>query len=178
LWRPVQELGLAEDYKATNDVGNWLRLFYGLSFLPPEEITDAFCYDFMSIAPNNGSILQFADYFCDTYVDSQTFSPRLWAQIPSDQHRTTYGAESFNRHIFAQFISPHPTFFVSWDILVKQQSVVYTIANSFASMAPVTTQERSRRSTVMRTCRKYTSASITRQEYLKIIGHKFPPVVD
>jgi hypothetical protein len=94
----------------------------------------------MPNAPNSGSILKFVKDFHNTYVDSQIFSPRLQAQIPSDQHRTIDRAESFN----SQFISPHPTFFVIWDILVKQQSVTYTIA----SMGPITTLERNRRSAV------------------------------
>ena len=43
-----------------------------------------------------------------TYVETTTFPPSLWAQIPSDVHRTNNGPESFHRHFCCQFISPHP----------------------------------------------------------------------
>ena len=51
--------------------------------------------------------------------------PSFWAQVPSDARRTNSGPESFHRHFNAQFTSPHPTFFIFGDEIVKQQTVTY-----------------------------------------------------
>ena len=130
LWRNIQRFGLSEDYKASNETGHWLHLFNGLPFLPSNEVPDAFSFDIIPIAPNSSEAGRFADYFCDTYIDTNCFPPSIWSRIPSAAHRTTNGAESFNRHFSNQFNSPHSSFYVFWDILVKQQAVTYTIANS------------------------------------------------
>ena len=34
LWRKIQELGLATEYKVNQDVRSWFDLFIGLAFLP------------------------------------------------------------------------------------------------------------------------------------------------
>ena len=48
-WRKIQASGLACDYKnQDSDVGKWLRFFFGLSFLKPEEIEDCFAFDIWS----------------------------------------------------------------------------------------------------------------------------------
>ena len=145
-------------------------------FLPPDEVPDAFSFDIMSTVPNNLGAHRFADYFCDTYIDTNIFQPSFWSRIPSAAHRTTNGAESFNRHFSSQFNSPHPTFYVFWDVLVKQQTVTYTIANSLANMAPITSFEKSKLNFIQRQWQRYSSAVITRLQYLKSLGYRFSAV--
>lgn len=96
--------------------------------------------------------------------------------IPSAAHRTTNGAESFNRHFSSQFNSPHPTFYVFWDVLVKQQTVAYTIANSLTNMAPITSFEKSKLNFIQRQWQRYSGAAITRLQYLKSLGYRFSAV--
>jgi hypothetical protein len=67
LWRNIQRFGLTDDYKSKSETGDWLHLFNGLPFLPPDEVPDAFSFDIMSTLPNNLGAHKFADYFCDTY---------------------------------------------------------------------------------------------------------------
>ena len=48
-WRKIQASGLACEYKNQDSgVGKWLRSFFGLSFLKPEEIEDCFAFDIWS----------------------------------------------------------------------------------------------------------------------------------
>ena len=112
-----------DDNKSNSDIGHWLHLFYGLSFLQPGDVPDAFAFDIMSCTPAPDTCHKFADYFCSTYIETTIFPPSIWAQVPSYAHRTNNGPESFHRHFSVQFTSPHPTFFIFWDALVKQQTV-------------------------------------------------------
>ena len=52
--------------------------------------------------------------------------------------------ESFHRHFNAQFTSPHPTFFIFWDDIVKQQTVTYITVNDLNTTPLITTVERRR----------------------------------
>ena len=64
-----------------SEIGRWLHLFHNLAFLHLDDVADAFVFDIIDCAPISD---KFADYFCSTYVETTTFPPLLWAQIPSD----------------------------------------------------------------------------------------------
>jgi hypothetical protein len=168
---------LSDDYKAKNEVGEWLHLFNGLPFLSPDDATDAFKYDIMSTAPQNTKVRRFADYFCETYIDNTMFPPELWAQTSITVHSTTNGAEAFNRHFAGQFNSSHPTFYVFWQMIVKQQSVTYAIMNSLNTIRAITSAEKNRRLYVTRQWQKYTNASISRYNFIKLMGYRFPSFI-
>jgi len=70
-------------------------MFFGLSFLPPAEVGDAFI-ELLSIIPAENECIHFADYVLDTYIDENSeFPPHLWASSPIYDHpRTTNGPES------------------------------------------------------------------------------------
>jgi len=51
--------------KKDSPVGKWLRYFFGLAYLPPEEVSDGFL-DLMSIAPTTNHT--FADYILEQTV--------------------------------------------------------------------------------------------------------------
>jgi len=63
FYRKIQKhYYLHSKYKEENsEVGNWLRYFYGLAFLPPSEVGDGYA-QLMSIAPNIEHVTHFADY--------------------------------------------------------------------------------------------------------------------
>jgi len=56
--------GLSTEYngKKTCDIGKWLSLFFGLPFLPQEQIEECFVVDIMSEAPTDNRCVKFADY--------------------------------------------------------------------------------------------------------------------
>jgi hypothetical protein len=100
------------------------------------------------------------------------------ARIPSSARRTTNGAESFNRHFSDQFNSPHPTFYVFWDVVIKQQAVTYIVANSLTTIAPITSAEMSKQNFLQRQWQRYSSAAISRLQYQKSTGHRFAAVTE
>lgn len=94
------------DYNNINsNIGNWLKSFFGLPYLPPEEVKDAFT-QLISDCPT--SDFSFSDYVLETYIipDSK-FNPMLCAEHPKDEPRTTNGVEAFHRHFNQQFYTPH-----------------------------------------------------------------------
>jgi len=109
----------------------------------------------MSCSPTSDKCDKFGDYSCSTYLETTVFPPSLWAQIPSDVCRTNNGPESFHRHFNAQFISPHPTFFIFWDEIVKQQTVTYITMNDLNVFASITTVERRRQQRLFQAWQKF-----------------------
>jgi hypothetical protein len=49
--RKIQSIGLSKEYKEKNDhVGKWLTRFFGLPFLPPNEVEDCFVEELISFS--------------------------------------------------------------------------------------------------------------------------------
>lgn len=98
---------LLRHYRGNSDVGKWLKLFYGLSYIPHEIVYNAFT-SIMLQAPVEG--MQFSYYVLTTYIEEGcSFPPHIWAAPPAlDCPRTTNGAEAFHRDFNRQFYNPHP----------------------------------------------------------------------
>jgi hypothetical protein len=97
FYRKIQKhYYLHSKYKEENsEVGNWLRYFYGLAFLPPSEVGDGYA-QLMSIASNIEHVTNFTDYYYAS--ENADFKPSIWAAKPSNSPRTTNGPESFHSH--------------------------------------------------------------------------------
>ncbi|XP_060870098.1 uncharacterized protein LOC132944652 [Metopolophium dirhodum] len=91
-----------------SETGKWLKNFFGLSFLPYTEVSEAFC-ELIEISPSENA-LEFSDYVLKNYIDEDClFPPEMWAEAPSSMPKTTNGPESFHRHFNEQFYSAHPS---------------------------------------------------------------------
>jgi hypothetical protein len=66
LWRKIQSINsLRLSYNNNqNETGLWLKMFFGLPFLPVHEVTEAFV-DLMSICPPQDACTAFGDYIFD-----------------------------------------------------------------------------------------------------------------
>ena len=63
------ELLLTTEYKDTgSEFDQWLRYFFGLSFLQPGEVVECFMEDLMSVASSDGHCVAFTDYDLDNYT--------------------------------------------------------------------------------------------------------------
>ena len=81
-WSHMQEYGLSTIYKQINsDESKWLKLFFGLPALPPDEVENCFAFTLMSQKPNSShqGIDHFADYILSTYLLPHSRYPSLWA---------------------------------------------------------------------------------------------------
>ena len=97
--------------------------FFGLAFLPSNDVENSFVEDYMSDAPNNKKCSEFADYLTLTYITQESlFPPKLWAEKPSDMKRTNNGPESFHCHYNEQFYTSHPSIYQFLEVLIGQQT--------------------------------------------------------
>ena len=113
---------LLREYNSQSETGKWLKHFFGLSLLPPDEVLDGFI-DLASLAPPNNSAAQdFMNYVQDNYVVMATFPPELWASPPSFDPKSTNGAESFHAGYNAEFYNPHPCLEDVIQVLVEIQA--------------------------------------------------------
>ncbi|CAI6347012.1 unnamed protein product [Macrosiphum euphorbiae] len=81
-------LSLSNEYKANTEVGKWIKYFFGLSFISPEEVSDVFC-ELIERAPNS-DVLHFSDYIYENYLQENCLFPlEMLAEIPSNLPKTT-----------------------------------------------------------------------------------------
>jgi len=75
----MNSIGLGQIYKdKSSDASRWLRLFFGLSLLPPNEVSDTLTDDIMSDAPASDTAMKFADYVLENYIAADSkFPPTL-----------------------------------------------------------------------------------------------------
>ena len=65
----MNSLGLGPVYTdKSSDTAGWLKLFFGLPLLPPNEVPDGFAVDVMSNAPTSDVAVKFADYVFENYM--------------------------------------------------------------------------------------------------------------
>jgi hypothetical protein len=54
--------------KKNSDISIFLKYFFGLPFLKPDEVEDCFTDDIVSILPEDEKVQQFSDYILNTYI--------------------------------------------------------------------------------------------------------------
>ncbi|KAE9533276.1 hypothetical protein AGLY_009317, partial [Aphis glycines] len=77
---------LASDYILNNEIGKYLTLTFGLSFLEPHEVGDFISFE----------------------IENSIFPPELWAEKSCSSQRTTNACECFHSKFKKCFDSPHP----------------------------------------------------------------------
>ena len=119
-WRNILSIGISKKYKEKNDhVGKWLTTFFGLPFLPPNEVEDCFVEELMADAPENEACTKFADYVLEHFVlPTCNYPPSTWADTPDTVgKRANNGTESFHSHFNAQFYARHPNIFMFLEVI-------------------------------------------------------------
>lgn len=131
-WRKIQQVGLSDAYKDKESAtGRWLHYLFGLTFLSPEEVGDAFSFEFAEEKPVDPRITEFADYLTDNYIDEySSFPPSVWAANSESITRTTNACESFHAKFNADCSSPHPNINVFLKVILAVQTDTYIKINS------------------------------------------------
>ncbi|XP_060853305.1 uncharacterized protein LOC132931205 [Rhopalosiphum padi] len=140
LWRKIQSKNnLRQSYNAKqNETGEWLKMFFGLPFLPVHEVTDAFV-DLMSICPQD-ACSEFGDYILNTYIEGQ-FPMEIWTH-PINANittRTTNGAERFHQGFNSEFYSPNPSeyLFQFWEVFLRDGDRMQFLKNVGSRFQPI-----------------------------------------
>lgn len=120
---------MANEYKNKTEIGLFLRLCFGLPFLPPEMLSDVFAYEIIPIIP--AECLDFTDYILENYIsENAQFHPSMWAQCSSSVQRTTNACEAFHSKFNSSFYSSHPNIYQFIDVLKSFQINTYVLMNS------------------------------------------------
>jgi hypothetical protein len=91
-----------------NDLQLWLKSFFGLSFIAPDDVEDDFV-ELISTCPNITDGQLFSDYDLETYVvPGCLFPPIFWAETPSLNPRYIFTNKSkknivYYIHIFQNY---------------------------------------------------------------------------
>ena len=180
VFRQITNHALKPAYTGDDtDVSNWLKMFFGLPLLPPDEVEDAFAEDIMANAPQDANVEQFCDYVCDTYITPESrYPPHMWARMPDDNQipTTTNGAEAFHRHFKNCFQTAHPNIFALATELLALQEETYVKLYSQNRQRSQRSGTVQRRETIRKTCELYRSGQLTRAQYVQQISFKFLPV--
>jgi len=150
-----------------------LKYFFGLPFLPPDEVADGFM-ELLSVAPEN--ITTFTDYIVKNYIDDGCpFPPHLWAGIPSEEPRTTNGSESYHKHLKAVFYQCKPSIHSFIDVIKNFQAETY-IKMQTKSVLKKRKKYQEKIEIAIAAYKDYeTHRDLTK--YLKKISYKFQPVI-
>ncbi|XP_016660095.1 uncharacterized protein LOC107883822 [Acyrthosiphon pisum] len=122
-WRKIQQLELSKEFKNNDsEIGQPLKLFFGLSLLSTEEVNDSYTNEFISLKPINGKLEEFFDCILEHYIEKDSsFPPTMWAEYTSSIERTTTCCESFHSKFNSCFYSAHPKIFQFIDVLKEVQ---------------------------------------------------------
>lgn len=106
LWRKVQDLGLASEYRKNEDIRLHIQMCAALAFLKPEEVEDGWV-EIHSHAPENTKLSQFFDYFVENWLENTQFPLTMWS-CHERRHRTTNSVEGWNNRLNTLIGRPNP----------------------------------------------------------------------
>lgn len=166
--------GFKSEYEnQESELGRRLKYFFGLPYLPPNEVGDGFT-ELLSIAPNN--ITPFTDYIVKNYTeDGCSFLPDLWAGIPSEEPRTTNGPESYHKHLKAVFYQAKPSIHTFIDVLKNFQAEQY-IKMQTTNVLKKNRKQQTKTDMAIAAWQDYEKHQDL-AKYLKKICFKFQPVI-
>ena len=155
-YRQIQRLGLQSAYqkiKGTNGEtiisaeGRWLRYVFGLAYLNPAEVHDAFISDLLTIRPQSPNFAKYTEYLLSNYIhDDAKYPPTLWACETADLERTTNACESFHSRLNESLYKSHPDVFSFTHKLIEFQTETYVTIQSLDTMKEyVRTEENTHR---------------------------------
>lgn len=173
-FRKMQELGLAASYtKAEGELGKWLNYVFGLSYLDPDEVSECFVLDLISIQPCNEVLVKFADYLVNNYIESSsTFPPQIWARLAPSLRITTNCCESFHAHFNSNFYENHPSLFIFLNALRTVQTETYIKLQSVGEEKKIKDVKVRQRNEIIRNkINEYKRGLISRFEYVKCLGY-------
>ena len=164
-----------------SEIGKWLRTFFGLSFLPPDMMDDAFLL-LQEIKPD-AVCDRFSDYILTNYIGDMSaadFPPTLWARAVTNTRdvRTTNGPESFHSSYNSYFNSAHPNIYSVLNALLLMQEKRYLIFHDLGE--GLTKRQRNdqliKDQTVTLWWYEYLTSGQTQEglgQYLSHLGHRF-----
>ncbi|KAE9521880.1 hypothetical protein AGLY_017687, partial [Aphis glycines] len=175
MWRKIQSIGLSKYFEKKSEIGNYLKLFFGSSFLKPEEIQQCFSEDLMDIKPNNQQLHDFCNFFEKNYIlESCKFPPSIWAEFSNSLMRTTNACESFHSKLNSIFYPSYPNIFQFLEVLKNVQTDVYIKMRS-SNQTQIRRKAVEKEDYIREIMRQYEDKIITRLEFIEKLAYKNLP---
>lgn len=178
--RKILSLGLGKEFRLaeSNEVGQWLKKTFGLSYLKPNDVGECFALDLVPIQPPDARVSEFVDYLVENYIDEQQakFPPTMWAKADASSENTTNACESFHSHFNACFYHTHPHIIHFVEVLLQSQTDSYIRMSSTKEEKPVSKTILQRRENLHKMITMYLEGSLTRIDLVKFASHKFKPI--
>lgn len=176
-WKKIQALGLSSEYKSNTETSRFLKLFFGLPFLSPDDIDDCFTDDLMALQPDGKENIRiFTDYVFDNYISPDaTFPPRIWADFSVSTNRTTNNCESFHARLNAHFYTSHPNIYNVVDVLKNFQADTYIKLRSKENVRKYKRIEE-KEMYLREQMNKFTRKTCSRIQYVEAVCMKFLPI--
>lgn len=169
--RNIQKYQLNKDYEGKNEIGKWLGLCFGLTFFSPEEVSDVFVDELMSIVPDNPNVTKFADYLLEEYIsEDATFPPEIWARCSAEINFTTNACESFHAHLAKCFHAPHPNIHLFIDALLGIQRISYLQMNSRSDRVRARSGKTKKYFLIKSKVEQYKEGKISKFDYLESVS--------
>lgn len=175
-YRRIQFLGLAKTYRSNTAAGSYLRAYFGLAFMDPNEVEDFFVNELTPTEPRDDKqIKTFRDYVYNNYIHTTArFPPSVWAKYSPDIGRTTNACESLNSKLNGMFYHAHPNIYSLIDALLELQE------RNYAKMLSVSTKKLSKKriakeAFIRETMEQYERGAVSQYDYVKILSRKFMP---
>lgn len=176
-WRKIQQLGLSKEYRDKHsDTGKWLRQIFGLIFLNPQEVGDAFVFDFEYNRPHDTRVREFADYLVENYIqEDAVFPPEVWAENSASLSRTTNCCESFHSKLKNYCSSPHPNLHVFLNLLNDMQKDTYIKLNSIRinQKRNIRQEVLQKQKFIQEKINQYNDGNISRKHFIQCVSYKF-----
>ena len=154
-----------EDKDRESEIGKWLKLFFGLPFLPSETVSDVFANVLMLEASPLPEVQRFCDYMLDTYI------------APDARFQHHQMSQLFEQKWCRGFPSPHQG--VSWQHLANvllqiQEETLNVKLQSSQSVRRMTRSDCE--NAVLSNYDLYANDDISVLDYLRRICFKFLPI--
>ena len=176
-FRKLQSLGLASDYNTSDSViGNWLKLFFGLPALPPNQAQDFFFDIMVNTNPDIHQTLIFSTYLEKNYMlEDSLYPPNMWAHVDEKMPTTTNACEAFHKSLEHSFTSHHQAL---WSFLItsseQNQKSDLKIRNDDA--LPIKKSRRQLKEWKTELRRKYFNFQISEYDFVKTMSFRMLPV--
>ncbi|CAF1018080.1 unnamed protein product [Brachionus calyciflorus] len=108
LWKNIQKVGLVGEYGKMDAIYDWLNMFKSLAFLRPDCLESAWQIIQKFRPSNNPKLIEFHDYFKDTWYQKPKFSYELWNHYYTEGPRTNNHVEGYNLKINKYIDYSHP----------------------------------------------------------------------
>lgn len=183
----MQNVGLAEDYKNSDDVRNAVKGLCSLAFLEVNQVNEAF-EELQEISDNMNlpKLTEVYNYFEDTYIGRQgrrgqrrapNFGKDMWnvrGRTEEGMPRTNNKIEGWHRAIQGMVDSPHPSLWRFLAAIQKEEALQAAELYKFKAGNEIQKQEKkyadiNKRIKVL--IRRLTEDIIDRQEFLRGVGY-------